>query len=42
MPARMSLRDDPNAMPPTGLGTLPDTQGVQLIRDWITSLASCN
>jgi hypothetical protein len=42
LPARMSLRDDPDAMPPTGLGTQPDTQGAQLIRDWINSLANCN
>jgi uncharacterized repeat protein (TIGR03806 family) len=40
--ARMSLRDDPNAMPPNGLGTRVDTAGVQLINDWINSLASCN
>lgn len=42
IPARMSLRDNVNAMPPTGLGTLVDTDGVQLINDWINSLASCN
>ncbi|MDY6945448.1 MAG: PQQ-dependent sugar dehydrogenase [Pseudomonadota bacterium] len=40
--ARMNLRDHADAMPPNGLGTRVDTAGVQLIRDWITSLASCN
>jgi mono/diheme cytochrome c family protein len=42
IPARMNLRDNPNAMPPNGLGTRVDTAGVQLINDWINSLASCN
>lgn len=42
IPARMNLRDDPNAMPPNGLGTRVDTEGVTLIRDWINSLASCD
>lgn len=41
MPARMNLRDNVNAMPPNGLGTRVDTAGVQLIRDWINSLANC-
>lgn len=40
--ARMKLRDHPDAMPPNGLGTQVDTQGVQLIEEWINSLASCN
>ena len=39
MPARMNLRDE-NAMPP--IGTRVDTEGVQLIREWINSLSSCN
>lgn len=42
MPARMNLRDDPDAMPPDGLGARVDTEGVTLIRDWINSLAGCN
>jgi uncharacterized repeat protein (TIGR03806 family) len=42
IPARMNLRDDPNAMPPNGLGAQVDTQGVALIREWIDSLTSCN
>jgi len=42
MPARMSLRDNVNAMPPVGLGARVDAGGVQLIRDWIDSLAGCN
>jgi uncharacterized repeat protein (TIGR03806 family) len=37
---RMSARDTTNAMPP--IGTRADTEGVQLIRDWINSLSSCN
>jgi hypothetical protein len=36
----MSLRGETNAMPP--IGTLVDTEGVQLIRDWINSLSSCD
>lgn len=40
IPARMNLRGDTNAMPP--IGTRVDTEGVQLIRDWINSLSSCN
>jgi mono/diheme cytochrome c family protein len=40
MPARMNLRDDQNAMPP--IGARVDTDGVQLIRQWINSLTSCN
>jgi uncharacterized repeat protein (TIGR03806 family) len=40
MPARMNLqRDDANTMPP--IGTRVDTEGVQLIREWINSLSSC-
>lgn len=42
IPARMNLRDDPNAMPPNGLGTRVDTDGLALIREWINSLQSCN
>jgi uncharacterized repeat protein (TIGR03806 family) len=42
IPARMNLRDNPNAMPPTDLSVRVDAEGVQLIRDWINSLASCN
>lgn len=42
IPARMNLRDNANAMPPTGLGARVDANGVQLIRDWINSLAGCN
>jgi uncharacterized repeat protein (TIGR03806 family) len=42
VPARMNLRDDQNAMPPNGLGAKVDAEGVQLIRDWINSLTSCN
>jgi len=38
----MSLRDNVNAMPPVGLGARVDAGGVQLIRDWIDSLAGCN
>lgn len=40
--ARMNLRDNPNAMPPTGLGARVDTEGLTLIRNWINSLTSCN
>jgi uncharacterized repeat protein (TIGR03806 family) len=40
IPARMNLRDDASAMPP--IGTRVDTEGVQLIREWINSLSSCN
>jgi len=40
IPARMSLRDNPDAMPP--IGARPDTEGEQLIREWINSLSSCN
>jgi hypothetical protein len=41
IPARMNSRGVPEAMPP--LGSLRvDTGGVQLIRDWIDSLADCN
>lgn len=42
IPARMNLRDHPDAMPPNGLGAQVDTQGVALIREWINSLTSCN
>lgn len=42
IPARMNLRDNANAMPPTDLGARVDTEGVQLIRDWINSLPGCN
>lgn len=42
IPARMSLRDHADAMPPSGLGALVDAEGVALIRDWINSLTSCN
>jgi uncharacterized repeat protein (TIGR03806 family) len=42
IPTRMNLRDNANAMPPTGLGARVDTDGVTLIRDWINSLAGCN
>lgn len=42
IPARMNLRDHPDAMPPNGLGARVDTAGVTLIRDWISSLTSCN
>jgi uncharacterized repeat protein (TIGR03806 family) len=42
IPARMNLRGNPNAMPPTGLGARVDADGVKLIRDWIDSLAGCN
>lgn len=42
IPARMSLRDHPDAMPPNGLGAQVDTAGVALIREWINSLTSCN
>jgi hypothetical protein len=40
IPVRMSLRNDTNQMPP--IGAHEDTEGVQLIRDWINSLTSCN
>ena len=40
IPARMSLRDNADAMPP--IGARVDTDGAQLIRDWINSLSSCN
>jgi uncharacterized repeat protein (TIGR03806 family) len=40
MPARMNLRDNADAMPPIGART--DTEGVQLISEWINSLSSCN
>jgi uncharacterized repeat protein (TIGR03806 family) len=40
IPARMNLRNDTNQMPP--IGAHVDTEGVQLIRDWINSLGSCN
>ena len=42
MPARMNLRDNANAMPPVGLGARVDADGVELIRNWIDSLAGCN
>jgi hypothetical protein len=42
LPARMSLRDDADAMPPRGLGARVDADGVALIREWINSLAGCN
>jgi uncharacterized repeat protein (TIGR03806 family) len=42
IPARMNLRDHPDQMPPVGLGAKVDTEGVQLIRDWIDSLENCN
>jgi hypothetical protein len=42
IPTRMSLQDNANAMPPTGLGASVDTDGVELIRDWINSLTNCN
>jgi mono/diheme cytochrome c family protein len=42
IPARMNLRDHPDAMPPNGLGARVDTAGVTLIREWINSLTSCN
>jgi len=38
--ARMSVRNDPNQMPP--IGAHVDTAGVQLISEWINSLTSCN
>lgn len=38
--ARMNLRDTANAMPP--IGARVDTDGLQLIREWINSLSSCN
>jgi uncharacterized repeat protein (TIGR03806 family) len=41
IPTRMNRRGVPEAMPPLA-STLVDTAGVKLIRDWITSLASCN
>jgi uncharacterized repeat protein (TIGR03806 family) len=41
IPARMSARDVPEAMPPLG-SSLVDTEGVTLIRDWIESLPGCN
>lgn len=42
IPARMNLRDNANAMPPTGLGARVDAGGVTLILAWIDSLAGCN
>lgn len=41
IPARMSQRDTPDAMPPSGLGAKVDEEGVKLIRDWINSLEGC-
>ena len=38
--ARMSVRNDPNQMPP--IGAHIDNAGVQLISEWINSLTSCN
>jgi uncharacterized repeat protein (TIGR03806 family) len=40
IPTRMNSRGTPNAMPP--IGARVDTDGLQLIRDWINSLSSCN
>ena len=40
IPTRMNLRNNTNAMPP--IGARVDTEGVQLIREWINSLTSCN
>lgn len=41
LPARMSLRGVAEAMPPAGLGSLVDTEGVTLIQSWIDSLSGC-
>ena len=37
---RLSRRGDPAGMPPLA-SSLPDTQGINLIRSWIASLVSC-
>jgi hypothetical protein len=42
LPLRMNLRGVAEAMPPAGLGSLVDTEGVALIRAWIDSLTSCD
>jgi uncharacterized repeat protein (TIGR03806 family) len=39
--ARMDRRDA-NQMPPVGLSTRVDRDGVELVRDWINSLSNCN
>ncbi|HKE43786.1 MAG TPA: PQQ-dependent sugar dehydrogenase [Steroidobacteraceae bacterium] len=41
LPTRMNRRDVPEAMPPVGSARV-DADGVTLIRDWISSLASCD
>lgn len=41
LPARMNVRGAAEAMPPVGSARV-DTDGVALIRNWISSLANCN
>jgi uncharacterized repeat protein (TIGR03806 family) len=41
IPARMNVRGGANQMPPVGSARV-DTAGVSLIREWISSLSSCN
>jgi mono/diheme cytochrome c family protein len=41
IPARMNVRGGANQMPPVGSARV-DTAGVSLVREWISSLSSCN